>query len=149
MRLLRFHADVMMMPGGINGYSDDISVAAIKPPPGVRVDLLLTVASLLFQEPLNPGLWNLVVEIRSSSHDPCLTNNPATCSQDDTVGHITVPLDFLLYLYPPLHMCAGDCKPSATGAPTCCSLAWMHCSKCHAIMTLVARCKQKHSCYWN
>jgi hypothetical protein len=37
---------------------------------------------------------------------------------DDLSGHITVPLDFLLYLYPPLHMCAGDCKASATGIPT-------------------------------
>lgn len=68
--------------------------------------------------PLKPGLWNLVVDIRSESHDPCLAATPPTCTHDDTIGHITIPLDFLLYLYAPLHMCHGDCDPTGTGQPS-------------------------------
>jgi len=69
-------------------------------------------------EPKALGLWNLNVEVRSSSHDPCLTGSNPTCTEDDPVGHISVPLDFLLYLYPPLHMCHGDCDPHGVGIPT-------------------------------
>ena len=33
-------------------------------------------------------------------------------------GHISIPLDFLLYLYPPMHMCSGDCLNDRNGIKT-------------------------------
>ena len=60
--------------------------------------------------PLGPGFYNLVLDIRSNSHDPCMDTIPASCIFDDPKGHISVPLDFMLYLYPPMRMCHGDCQ---------------------------------------
>ena len=64
------------------------------------------------KSPLSPGFYNLVLDIRSSSHDPCI--DTGTCSYDDYAGHISIPLDFLLYLYPPMRMCHGDCLNSGS-----------------------------------
>jgi hypothetical protein len=33
-------------------------------------------------------------------------------------GHISIPLDFLLFLYPPMHMCSGDCLNDRNGIKT-------------------------------
>ena len=108
---------------------------------------------------LDPGFYNLVVEIRSNSGDPCLNRdasinvtdrcmsmsdimeaelspgyvgtNGAVNMEDPMLGpytpaagqsgllsskrgYTTVPLDFLLYLYPAMHMCA-NCNSSTAG----------------------------------
>ena len=62
------------------------------------------------KKPLTPGFYNLVLDIRSHSHDPCMQTNPPSCTFNDAKGHISVPLDFMLYLYPPMRMCHGDCE---------------------------------------
>lgn len=62
------------------------------------------------------GFHNLVLDIRSSSKDPCLAGG--TCTEDDVLGHISVPLDFMMYLYPPMAMCSGDCANTQAGITT-------------------------------
>lgn len=66
------------------------------------------------RSPLTPGFYNLVLDIRSNSHDPCMDTVPPSCIFDDAKGHISVPLDFMLYLYPPMRMCHGDCQNSGS-----------------------------------
>ena len=68
------------------------------------------------RDPLPLGFYNLVLDIRSSSKDPCLTGS--TCTESDILGHISVPLDFMMYLYPPMAMCSGDCANTQAGITT-------------------------------
>ena len=66
--------------------------------------------------PLPMGFYNLVLDIRSISHDPCF--DTSSCTETDLLGHVSVPLDFLIYLYPPMAMCSGDCANNNAGVET-------------------------------
>lgn len=68
------------------------------------------------RDPLPMGFHNLVLDVRSSSKDPCLSGG--TCTEADALGHISVPLDFMVYLYPPMAMCSGDCANTNAGIST-------------------------------
>eukprot|EP00898_Chlorokybus_atmophyticus_P003902 jgi/Chlat1/4512/Chrsp29S04581 len=57
------------------------------------------------KSPKPSGFYNLVVMIFSDSNDPA-------------VGNISVPLDFLIYLYPPMRYCGLDCQNTLAGVST-------------------------------
>jgi hypothetical protein len=91
------------------------------------------------QQPLDQGYYNLVVDIRSSAHDPeceevaqegpyfmtaqeaqwaCHQNN-LTNKEAPEVAYISTPLDFLLFLYPVASWCSkATCLNTVRGITT-------------------------------
>ncbi|KAK3287761.1 hypothetical protein CYMTET_4743 [Cymbomonas tetramitiformis] len=129
---------VVLWEVGINPYENDTMPYlydwdrdgdnVIEPLGGTTPDL----------QPVRPGFYNLVVDIRSESGDPdCIEwyredqciNSPG-CMENDIRGdcaleapdapqiaYVSVPLDFLLYLYPPAFWCSKANPTCANDKP--------------------------------
>ena len=76
-------------------------------------------------EPLTPGFYSLVVEIRSASNDPdcVLFHSAAVCADigkpnAPPMTYVSTTVDFLVYLHPTPAFCSAECKNEVGGIAT-------------------------------
>ena len=100
---------------GLVSYDDPLQAAMIPSPngnlPNGQLQSVTDVSNCTYAEaldianrPLQPGIYNVVVQVESDAH-----------VAEPTVQTIKIPIDLLLYLYSPMHYCSLDCKSSSVG----------------------------------
>lgn len=90
-------SNMVAAPDGVLPNGDTQSVGDMG---GCTYEDVLNIAN----RPLQPGIYNLVVQVESEAHVGGTFNSK-----------IKIPIDLLLYLYSPMHYCSLDCKNVTQG----------------------------------